>query len=92
MHDTPVPNYWLFEYCINLQPITVGQSVVLYHMAGDCFNPDPSHRAVVEAQIVGVVEHTPYWVVFLVLSPQGVSVGLGVLLVTSFGTSGFLDH
>jgi hypothetical protein len=72
------PNHWLFEYRMNLGPVTLGQKVVLHRRAADCFNPDPSLQPLMEGWLVEVTNCTPHWLTFRVINGQGESALLSV--------------
>ena len=63
-HRTDNPKHFLFEYRMNLGPIAIGQGVVLYDRAEDCFNPDPSLRPLMEGRLEAIIDCTPHWLTF----------------------------
>ena len=72
------PNHWLFEYRMNLGPVTLGQKVVLHRRAADCFNPDPALQPLMEGRLVEVTNCTPHWLTFRVVNGKGKSALLSV--------------
>jgi hypothetical protein len=65
------PNHWLLEYRLDLNPIWIGQYVVLHCRAEDCFNPDPSLGPVAEGWIDRIVDRTPHWLTFRIVDSEG---------------------
>jgi hypothetical protein len=69
--ESPPSNLWLFEYCLNLGPVCIGQHVILHLRAEDCYNPDPALQPVAEGWITRVTGRTPHWLTFQILDKDG---------------------
>ena len=78
VHSPPIPiNYpptWLFEYRLNLGPITIGQRVELHLRVEDCFDKDPV--PVAEGWINRIADYTPYWLTFQITDIEGKDLAL----------------
>jgi hypothetical protein len=67
VYSAPVPNYWLFNYCLNFLPFYIEQKVALFHRAADCFTPD---GAIAQGQIEAASICLPFWTVFKIVCPD----------------------
>jgi hypothetical protein len=65
------PPHWLFEYCLNLAPIRLGQPVSLHLRAEDCFNPDPTLAPVAAGWLHRITNRTPHWLTFQITDLEG---------------------